>query len=99
TRFSRDWSSDVCSSDLGQGISSLNYGEIWHFFEQQLGYPVTSIGTDYFDQVNLEKLDVLILPSGSYSRILDEAGLKKLTSWVREIGRASCRERGRIRRD
>src|SRR5690606_20039783 len=71
----------------GQGISSLNYGEIWHFFEQQLGYPVTSIGTDYFDQVNLEKLDVLILPSGSYSRILDEAGLKKLTSWVRAGGK------------
>src|SRR5690606_33719944 len=71
----------------GQGTSSLNYGEIWHFFEQQLGYPVTSIGTDYFGQVNLEKLDVLILPSGSYSRVLDEAGLKKLTSWVRSGGK------------
>lgn len=71
----------------GQGTSSLNYGEIWHFFEQQLGYPVTAIGTDYFSQVNLEKLDVLILPSGSYSRVLDETGLKKLTSWVRSGGK------------
>src|SRR5690606_39798463 len=23
TRFSRDWSSDVCSSDLGQGVGAL----------------------------------------------------------------------------
>src|SRR5690606_39836181 len=25
TRFSRDWSSDVCSSDLGRGLSDIIY--------------------------------------------------------------------------
>lgn len=71
----------------GEGTSSLNYGEIWHFFEQQLKYPITSIDTDYFTQVNLEKLDVLILPTGSYGRVLDEAALKTLTSWVSSGGK------------
>ncbi len=70
----------------GEGTSSLNYGEIWHFFEQQLHYPITSIDTDYFNRVNLEKLDVLILPSGYYASVLDESALKKLTSWVRSGG-------------
>ena len=34
----------------GEGTSSLNYGEIWHFFEQQLHYPLTSIHTDDLNQ-------------------------------------------------
>src|SRR5690606_9525595 len=27
----------------GRGVSSLPAGEIWHFFEQQIGYPLTII--------------------------------------------------------
>lgn len=71
----------------GDGTSSLNYGEIWHFFEQQLEYPVTSIDTDYFSRVDLDKLDVLILPSGYYSNILRESEMEKIKSWVRGGGR------------
>lgn len=71
----------------GEGISSLNYGEIWHFFEQQLEFPVTSIGTDYFSNNDLLKLDVLILPSGYYSDILDENEIEDLKTWVRRGGK------------
>lgn len=71
----------------GDGTSSLNFGEIWHFFEQQLEYPVTPIDTDYIARANLEKLDVLILPSGSYSNILGKSEMDKLTSWVRSGGK------------
>lgn len=71
----------------GKGTSSLNYGEIWHFFEQQLNYPLISIDTDYFSSVNLEKLDVLILPSGYYSNIIGEKELEKITAWVRGGGK------------
>ncbi|MCM4159797.1 zinc carboxypeptidase [Antarcticibacterium flavum] len=71
----------------GEGTSSLNYGEIWYFFEQQLQYPITSIGTEYFNRVDLNKLDVLVLPSGSYSSILNNGDLEKLKSWVRSGGK------------
>ncbi len=71
----------------GQGTSSLNYGELWHFFEQQLGYPVIPVDTDYFNNLSLEKLDVLILPSGNYGRVLDKGAMEKLTAWVRGGGK------------
>jgi hypothetical protein len=71
----------------GEGTSSLNFGEIWYFFEQDLNYPVTPIGTEYLSSKNLQNLDVLILPSGSYNDVLDEEGLADLKSWVKSGGK------------
>jgi len=46
----------------GEGTSSLSFGEIWHFFETQLNYPLNIINTAQFSRVKLENYDVLILP-------------------------------------
>ena len=35
----------------GEGVSSLSFGEIWHFFETQLNYPLTVLDTDYFTPI------------------------------------------------
>lgn len=70
----------------GEQTSSLGFGEVWHFFEQQLSYPVTVIGTDYFKSVSMEKYDVLIIPPGYY-RMFDEDQLNKLGDWVSAGGR------------
>jgi hypothetical protein len=77
----------------GEGTSSLNYGALWHFFEQQLHYPVTSINTDHFGRVDLDKFDVLIIPSGFYRQVLNEDNLKKLISWVRSGGKVIAFDR------
>ncbi|AXT56087.1 zinc carboxypeptidase [Aquimarina sp. AD1] len=71
----------------GNYTSSLSYGEIWHFFEQQLKYPITSIDTDYFKRVDLDKYDVLILPNGYYGGYLDKSSLDKLKGWIRSGGK------------
>lgn len=71
----------------GEGTSSLNYGEIWYFFEQELKYPVTSIGTDYFDTVDLTQFEVLILPSGRYSDLFTDPVFEKITKWVKNGGK------------
>ncbi len=71
----------------GEGTSSLNYGEIWYFFEQELNYPITSIDTEYFNYVDLDKLEVLILPIGNYRELFDKEGLERLTAWVRNGGK------------
>ncbi len=71
----------------GEGTSSLNYGEIWYFFEQELNYPVTSLDTDYFHRIDLNRLDVLILPSGNYNDILKNEELQRLTDWVKAGGK------------
>ncbi|MFP4845582.1 M14 family metallopeptidase [Winogradskyella sp. PE311] len=71
----------------GDGTSSLSYGAIWHFFEQQLHYPLTSINTDNFSSTNLSKYNVLILPNGYYGSVLNDANMKKLKNWVRSGGK------------
>jgi hypothetical protein len=70
----------------GEQTSSLSVGEIWHFFEQQLHYPVTQIGTEYFKSVELHKYDVLVVPEGNY-RLFDEKTLGDVSSWVSNGGR------------
>ncbi|UOG73870.1 M14 family metallopeptidase [Hymenobacter tibetensis] len=71
----------------GEGISPTAFGEVWHFFEQQIGYPVTVLGTDYLGSVPLSKFDVLILPDGNYGDIYPERNLEALKTWVRGGGR------------
>ena len=71
---------------FGEQTSSLNAGEIWHFFEQQLHYPITQLGTDYIKSIDLKKYDVLIVPEGNY-RLFDDSFLEQLSSWVSGGGR------------
>ncbi len=71
----------------GKGTSSLSYGEIWHFFEQQLNYPITSINTDNFSRTNLDKFNVLIIPNGYYGSVLTDDNMKKLKDWARSGGK------------
>ncbi len=71
----------------GNGTSSLSYGAIWHYFETQLQYPVTSIDTDDFSMSALQNFDVLVMPSGWYGRILGESALDDLKSWIRSGGK------------
>ncbi|GAB4156767.1 MAG: M14 family metallopeptidase [Winogradskyella sp.] len=71
----------------GEGTSSLSYGEIWHFFEKQLHYPLTSINTDNLSRTNLSKYHVLIIPNGYYGSVLNDDTMKKITDWVRSGGK------------
>jgi hypothetical protein len=55
----------------GEGTSSGSVGELWYFFEKELNYPVTLINTSNSENVDLTKYEVLILNSGSYSKLKD----------------------------
>src|SRR5690606_27022601 len=70
----------------GQGTSSLNFGEIWHFFEQELDYPLSILEQQQLATADLSKYNVMILPSGGYSS-LGENGTKKLKDWVNAGGK------------
>jgi hypothetical protein len=71
----------------GEGSSSLSYGEIWHFFEQQLHYPLTSINTDDLSRTNLSKYNVLIIPNGYYGSVLNDTNMQKIKDWVQAGGK------------
>jgi len=71
----------------GSGTSSYRVGEIWHFFDRQIGYPVTLIDTNYFSSIDLSRYEVLILPSGRLEEVLTEERLADIREWVRAGGR------------
>jgi len=70
----------------GPQTSSLNFGEIWHFFERQIDYPITKISTDYFRSVDLWDYNVLIVPHGYY-KIFNEALISSVSRWVKDGGK------------
>jgi Zinc carboxypeptidase len=71
----------------GEAISPTSFGEIWHYFEQQIGYPTTVVNASYLRRLNWTDFDVLVLPSGYYAEALGEATLAQLKAWVRNGGR------------
>ncbi|MBV6644594.1 MAG: zinc carboxypeptidase [Cyclobacteriaceae bacterium] len=70
----------------GQGSSSLSFGAAWHFMEQDLGYPVTTLEISYLKNVDLSSYDVLIMPNGGYSDFDEDLALK-ITRWVSDGGK------------
>ncbi len=71
---------------FGEETSSLSAGEVWHYFETQIKYPITQIGTDYFEELELSKYNVLIVPEGRY-KVIDESQLERIANWVSKGGK------------
>jgi len=67
----------------GEGTSSGSAGELWYFFERELNYPITLISTSTAESVDLNDYDVLILCSGSYTKLKDT-----IVDYVKRGGRA-----------
>ena len=67
----------------GEGTSSLNFGEIWHFFETQLKYPLHVLNTLNFNKLDLSQYDVLIIPE-DYTA--DKETLALLSAYVTNKG-------------
>ena len=70
----------------GKETSSLNFGEIWHFFETQLHYPITNIDAGDFENIKYTNYDVIIIPDGNYEKVLSKENLEKLKQWVQSGG-------------
>jgi len=70
----------------GAGTSSLNYGELWHFFEKDLNYPLSNLELDNMARYDLSKYDVIILPS-MWGGGLNKAAQDKVMEWVRAGGK------------
>src|SRR5690606_40186598 len=99
TRFSRDWSSDVCSSDLRampariRSLTLLNtlvdvdeFRRPW----QMKPFAVPGLGRAWIALLQ----PALARPMFRRAGLLDQGAMTD-----DEIGRASCRERGEIRED
>ena len=71
----------------GDQTTSLSSGEIWHYFERQLHYPLSLINATDVARIPLKNYQVLILPDGNYRAISDKASVEKLKDFVRNGGK------------
>ena len=78
----------------GEGVSSYSAGEIWHFFDRALEYPVTLINANDFGRINWNDFDVMIMPSGSYRFLSEKSTADQLKDWVSRGGRLIAMEGG-----
>ncbi|HMO40483.1 MAG TPA: M14 family metallopeptidase [Saprospiraceae bacterium] len=69
----------------GEGTYANSFGQTWHFFEQDLGYPVTVVPAGNLARINLDDFNVLIMPDGFYN--LNDAFSDKLQTWLNGGGR------------
>ncbi|PSL46455.1 zinc carboxypeptidase [Chitinophaga niastensis] len=72
---------------VGDEVSSLGMGEIWHFFEQQLDFPLTVVNERRLTAMDWEQTDVLILPEGEYKLFSDKAATERLKDWITNGGK------------
>lgn len=76
----------------GDGVSSNAAGEIWHFFDKQLDYPVTLVNAADLGRIEWSETDVLIMPDGNYKFLSDKAQLDAFKEWISKGGRVVALE-------
>jgi hypothetical protein len=71
----------------GEGVVANGFGEIWHWLDQEVGYPASVIQVQDLPSVKLEGFDVIVLPDGNYRMLSDRSVTEALRDWVRKGGR------------
>ena len=76
----------------GDNVSSLGMGEIWHFFDVELQFPVNVVWVNNLDKNILKEIDILILPEGNYRFFLEKSMNDALKDWVNTGGKIIAME-------
>jgi len=65
----------------GRGTSANGVGQIWHYFDEVLGYPLSIVDKQNMARVDLADFNTLILPDGYYTLSDDEVeGISEFVS-------------------
>jgi len=75
----------------GDRVSGNAFGHTWHFFEQDLGYPINVLSDEQLGYANLKNYDVIIMQEGSYN--LNKNTSDKIKQWVLRFCRCKCQEK------
>ncbi len=69
----------------GRGTGANAVGQIWHYFDEVIGYPLSIVDKQNMGRVDYDDYNTLILPDGYYSFSEDE--LKDITSFINDGGK------------
>lgn len=67
----------------GNEVSSLAFGEAWFYLEHDLNLSPSIINAKDFNNLDINKVNTLILPDGSYGSFIGEG----LTAWLNKGGK------------
>ena len=65
---------------IGTGVRSYEAGEVWHLLDQRVGMPITKVPMRNFDNISMDKYNVLVLVSGNYK--LSDNQIEKINTWA-----------------
>ncbi|MFD2199987.1 M14 family metallopeptidase [Shivajiella indica] len=66
---------------VGQGVVSLEAGEIWHLLDQRMGMPITLLPVERIGSADLSRYNVIVMPNGPYNS-LGKEDAEKIKSWT-----------------
>ncbi|MEM9547554.1 MAG: M14 family metallopeptidase [Bacteroidota bacterium] len=69
----------------GRGTNANGVGQVWHYFDEVIGYPLSIVDKQNMGRVNLADFNTLILPDGYYN--LSDGQLKDITDFARNGGK------------
>lgn len=69
----------------GDGIRSLEAGEIWHLLDTRMKIPVVLLDIDQLNTLDLSEYTHILMPSGSYGKI-GESGKSEMVRWLKRGG-------------
>jgi hypothetical protein len=69
----------------GKGVGSTEFGSVWYYLEETVGYPVSVVDADNFKRIKLYNYNTLILPDGYYN--FSEEQQKQIAEWVKNGGK------------
>ncbi len=70
---------------VGEGVSPYGAGEVWHHFDQRLGFAPVMVEMHRLAKVRLSDYTHLIMTDGSFSAI-DSSQEEGIIQWIREGG-------------
>ena len=67
--------------------SSLNYGELWYFFEKELKYPIHQVRASVLYNDDINNFTTVILPSGNYKNLISKEKGTPFMKWLKNGGK------------
>jgi hypothetical protein len=66
---------------VGNGVNSLEAGEIWHLLDTRMDIPITLLPVERIGSADLDRYNVLVMPNGGYNS-LSKSDTEKIKSWI-----------------
>lgn len=75
----------------GAGISSTDFGQVWHYLEQVAEYPLSIVEIQNMNRINWQEYNTLILPDGWYN--LTDSQQKMIYDFIAKGGKVIAIDR------